>query len=170
MKNIFLLFIIISLAGCSSNNQMGTTKNMNNDKNLNKGGFKMALFHIPKIKIPEKLDRNGFQVPLLASFTGIKRIPLVALSHNSLSPALTIYEDSLKYKVFKEKIVPYSEIYEVDILDTIGTKNVEIVFKNSFFTFSGNLFDKDNLLEVLKFFKRKNVNLSLSANRYLSRN
>jgi len=143
---------------------------MNNDNNLNKGGFIMTLFHILKIKIPEKLDRNGFRVPLLASFTGIKRISLVALSHNSLSPALTIYEDSFKYKVFKETVVPYSEIYEVDILDTVGTKNIEIVFKHSFFTFSGNLFHKDNLLEVLKFFKRKNVNLSSSANRYLSRN
>lgn len=170
MKNIFLLFIIIFLTGCSSNDQMGTTTNMDNDNNPNKGGFKMTLFHIPKMKIPEKLDRNGFQVPLIASFTGIKRIPLVALSHNSISPALTIYEDSFKYKVFKEKIAPYSEIYEVDILDTLGTKNIKIVFKNSFFTFSGNLFNKDNLLEVLKFFKRKNVNLSSSANRYLSCN
>ena len=130
----------------------------------------MALFSIPKIKIPEKLDGNGFQIPLLASFTGIKVIPLVALSHNSLSPALTVYEDSLKYKVLKEKVVPYSEIYEVDILDTVGTKNIRILFKNSPFTFSGNLFHKDNLLELLKFFKRRNLKLSPSANRYLGCN
>jgi len=130
----------------------------------------MTLFSIPKIKIPDKLDRNGFQIPLLASFTGIKLIPLVALSHNSLSPALTIYEDSLKYKVLKEKVVPYSDIYEVDILDTVGTKNIRVVFKNSSFTFSGNLFHKDNLLELLKFFERKNVKLSPSAIRYLSCN
>ena len=148
---------------------MDTTTNMN-DKNLNKGGFKMIFSHIPKIKIPAKLDSNGFQVPLLASFTGIKQIPLVAISHNNISPVLIIYEDSIKYKVIKKKSMPYSEIYEVNILDTIGTKNVQIVFKNSFFTFSGNLFDKDNLLEVLKFFKRKNVNLSPSAKKYLNRN
>jgi hypothetical protein len=46
--------------------------------------------------IPQTLPANGFEVPVLAAFTGLKESPRqVTQSHNNITPSLTLFEDRL---------------------------------------------------------------------------
>ncbi|HEV2800727.1 MAG TPA: hypothetical protein VGW12_09530 [Pyrinomonadaceae bacterium] len=117
--------------------------------------------------IPEPLPREGVRVPLRAAFTGIKGVPLLAVAHNNAAPVLELFRDTVRTRVIRAQRKPLSSIERVNCLRTVGTRNVEIIWRDSLFTFSGNVEDDDWLAAVLCFFRRCGVPLSDRARQYL---
>jgi hypothetical protein len=117
--------------------------------------------------IPDPLPNDGINVPLRASFIGIKHVPLLALGHNSLTPRLILFEDRLHTRVFRLRKKPLSAIERIDIFLTIGTRNVQISWKDSLFRFAGNVDGDDWLIATLAYFDRKGVPLTNNVQAYL---
>ena len=115
------------------------------------------------ITIPQNLPETGFKVPVVATFIGFKNIPLIAVAYNNVSSSLILFEDYTEYKVCRTRRYSYSKIDSVGVFRTIGTENIEFNFRNSLFSFSGNLFEKENLIELLRFFQRKGLKLTDKA-------
>ena len=75
--------------------------------------------------LPEVIGKNGFEVPVLATFKGLKKASRkTSYAHNSLIPELTLYNDRLECRVLREKSIPYSQIENIDIWDAIATRNL----------------------------------------------
>lgn len=117
--------------------------------------------------IPEPLPSTGFQVPLRVSFTGMKKMPHIALCYNQIFPLLVLYPDGVEFRVFIKRKKDYSQIERIDALETFATHNVIIVWKDSAFAFVGNVRDANLFRDVLRFFQRKQLPLSDSARQVL---
>lgn len=118
--------------------------------------------------IPQSIPTNGFEVPVLAAFTGLKRLPRqVSFAHNNINPSLTLYEYRLDCKVVLKKSILFSKIEKVDIWDTIATRNIQIYVRDREDLISANLLNRRNLAQVLTFLKDRNVPLSDRAKTYL---
>ena len=115
------------------------------------------------ITIPQNLPETGYRVPVVATFIGFKNVPLIAVAYNNISSSLILFEDYVEYKVCRTRRYNYSKIDSVGVYRTIGTENIEFNFRSSLFSFSGNLFEKENLIELLEFFQRKGLKLTDKA-------
>lgn len=113
--------------------------------------------------VPQTLPEDGFKVPVEATFLGFRNVPLIAIAYNNTSSSLVLFEEFVEYKVCRTRRYHYSKIDCIGVFRTIGTENIEINFRNSLFSFSGNLFEKENLIELIQFFKRKGLNLTDGA-------
>ena len=121
--------------------------------------------------IPSTIPPEGFEVPLLATFTGAKTLPRqVSFSHNNLNPSLTLFEDRLDCRVVLKKSIFFAEIENVDIWDTFATRNLQIYVRDQADLFSANLLNRRNLARVLKFLKKRGVPLSNRADAFLAAN
>lgn len=125
--------------------------------------FTEKINRMQTINIPQTLPETGYKVPVVATFIGFKNVPLIAVAYNNISSSLTLFEDHIEYKVCRTRRYNYSKIDSVGVFRTIGTENIKINFRNSLFSFSGNLFEKENLIELLKFFQRKHLKLTGEA-------
>lgn len=123
---------------------------------------------MPESVIPDPLPDEGFKVPLRVSFTGIKKMPHLALSHNQIFPLLILLADGVEFRVFIKRKKSYSQVERIDALETFATHNVIIVWKDSAFAFVGNVRDKELFREVLRFFQRRQLRLSDSARQALN--
>jgi hypothetical protein len=122
-----------------------------------------------EINIPEILPENGYTIPLVASFLSFKKAPLyIALAHNNAFPLFILFHDHIEYRVLLKKSKYYHEIEYIDIRESVLTENIVIAFKDSHFTFSGNLMNKKNLMKVLSFFEKKGICLKDSARQALT--
>jgi len=133
--------------------------------------FRFYKRKLGKIKKSE-LDSRGkeMSIPLLAGFLGNKYLPsIIALGKNNINPKLSFLQDGIEYKVFGKKYKKYSDIVLVDILITLGTRNLIFKFRNSIFTFTGNLYDENNLENALVFLEKKNCPLSPKAKEFLTK-
>ena len=121
--------------------------------------------------IPRTIPAEGFEVPLLATFTGSKKLPRqISFSHNNLNPSLTLFEDRLDCKVILKKSILLAEIEKIDIWDTFATRNLQVFVRNQEDLFSANLLKRGNLAQVLKFLKNRGVPLSDRARAFLAAN
>ena len=120
-----------------------------------------------KINIPEPPPSDGFKIPLRVAFTGLKGLPLIALSKNSIAPLLMVYADGVQFRVFIQRKKGFADIERVDAVQGFLTQNVIIIWKDSAFAFVGNLDDVDNLRALLQFFQRRGVPLGEKAQRLL---
>ncbi|MBT2373548.1 hypothetical protein [Pseudomonas fluorescens] len=82
---------------------------------------------------------NGANIPVLATFVGIRVLPWVALASNNLNPVLKIDGDSLVYRVLRQRQRPLSSILQVDVRSAYGTFNLIFEFRDSPLTFIANL-------------------------------
>jgi hypothetical protein len=121
--------------------------------------------------IPLTLPETGFEVPILATFTGLKRMPRqVSFAHNSLNPSLTLFEDRLECRVVLQKAIPLAEIENIDIWDTVATRNLHVYVKGREDLFTANLLNRRNLAQLLSFLQQRGIPLSNRAKAYLSAN
>ncbi|OGJ21561.1 hypothetical protein A3K73_09410 [Candidatus Pacearchaeota archaeon RBG_13_36_9] len=161
--------------------------------------FWMIFGRVDKAKIPDNIE-NGFEFPVglilttevyspkfatkiadkMNSLTGQNRKAWVS---SSISPKLVIYPDRLKYKVISaEKEKKYSDIEMLDVLtgwaneDASGMSlkwghamNITLKLKDKN-EITLNLHRKSNLIELLKFFKSKNISFSGKAEKMLEDN
>jgi hypothetical protein len=121
--------------------------------------------------IPRVIPANGFEVPVLATFKGLKRLPRqISLAYNNLNPYLTLFEDRLECRVMLKRAIPLSQIENVDIWDTFATRNLQIYVKGKEDLLTANLLNRMNLSQVLNFFLNRGVPLSSRAKAFLSVN
>ena len=121
--------------------------------------------------IPPTIPEKGFEVPILATFTGSKTLPRqISTSHNNLNPSLTLFEDRLDCKVILKKSILFGEIENVDIWDTFATRNLQIYARGREDLFSANLLNRRNLAQVLRFLENRSVPLSNRSKAFLSAN
>jgi hypothetical protein len=121
--------------------------------------------------IPPTMPAKGFEVPILAIFSGSKTLPRqISFSHNNLNPFLTLFEDRLDCKVILKKSIPFTEIENIDIGDTFATRNLQVYVKDQEDLFSANLLNRRNLAQVLRFLENRGVPLSNRSKAFLSAN
>ena len=115
------------------------------------------------------IPAQGIAVPVVATFTGFKPIPVLSLAHNSgLGSRLRLFEDKIEYFVLTNSTARLSDIEEVDVDETIATESAVISFRTSPFTFAANFYRKENLKAVLQYFKQRNVKLTQKAEKVLA--
>ena len=122
----------------------------------------------PTGALSEPLPAEGVEVPLLASFAGLARVPILSLGKNNLSARLRLYPDELEFKVLRTRRRPYTEIQRIETQSFWATRNVEFVWRGSLITFTANLHSDAWRLALLRFLERRGVPLSPAA-RALSR-
>lgn len=117
----------------------------------------------------EKLDfsKDEVDVPLMASFSGLKNIPHLSLAENSLNPKLKFFKDHLEHRIISLGTKKYATIELVDITIAPFTKNLILIFKNDDATFIGNLYGERNLIDTLRFLNKKGCKLSPKATAWL---
>lgn len=116
--------------------------------------------------IPNPLPDDGYAVPLRATFTGIKNVPLLALAHNNLSARFVLFPDHLAYRVMFQKERPYAAIEAIDASHRL--KQIEIVWRGKWLTLTAGFRKHAPLLEVLQFFDDKNLPLTDNAQQVLA--
>lgn len=121
--------------------------------------------------IPDIIPVSGFEVPVLANFTGLKSLPKQrAVSHNNAFPTLRLFENRIECSVLRKRSILLSEIEKVDISDTIGTRNLHIYVKGREDLFTSNLFKRRNLARVLKYLMDRGAPLTPGAKTFMSAN
>jgi hypothetical protein len=121
------------------------------------------------MNLSEPLPLEGVKVPLYAAFTGIQGVPLIALGTNSASPLLRLYEDAVEFKVFRTHRKSYTLIARINILQLPLTQNIELIWRDSPFTFAANLGREDWLLQLVRFFDNRQLELTPRARAFLTK-
>jgi hypothetical protein len=86
-------------------------------------------------------DQAGAQtIPVLATFTGVRGLPWwCGVAVNNAKPLLVLEPGAVRFRVFRERRRPFSEIACADVRQATGTVNLELAFHGSPLTFSANL-------------------------------
>lgn len=82
---------------------------------------------------------KGGAVPVVATFTGLRGLPWVALATNSLNPVLRIESEQLVYRVLRQRERPFADIRQVDVREAYGTFNLIFEFHDARRTFVANV-------------------------------
>ncbi len=137
--------------------------------------FLVGLYYRRKIQrinemppIPADIPTSGFEVPLLAAFTGARHLPRqISFSHNNASPSLTLFEDRIECRVIARRSIALKDIERIDIWDTFATRNLNVHVRGREDTFTANLLSRRNLAEVLQYLERRGVPLEQDAAEFL---
>lgn len=78
-------------------------------------------------------------VPVVATFTGLRGLPWIALATNSLNPVLRIESQQLAFRVIRQQQRPCADISEVDVREAYGTFNLIFAFRGTRLTFVANV-------------------------------
>ena len=71
----------------------------------------------------------------MASFVGLRGVPLVALWGNSLNPSVTVADDALSIRCFGTHVLPFSELDRVQLRKLAGWR-FQFLPRNGLFTYS----------------------------------
>ncbi len=84
----------------------------------------------------------------IATFSGLKRVPLLALSHNALFPALVIGREALMIRVLRRHVLAFHELEAVTCRR--GNRGLTFVPKRGIRTFSASFGGRDAALRALR--------------------
>lgn len=119
------------------------------------------------IFIPDELPADGFQFAVENPSSALKYFPLLVTGTGTTNSKLLLFADSIKFKVVLTGAKSYSAIDSIDVelnvlsVTKLGrSQNIIIFFKDSIFAYRANIREKEDLLELLRFFQRKSVPLS----------
>lgn len=82
--------------------------------------------------------KNG-EVRVLATFTGLRGLPWVALASNSLNPVFSVESQQLVFRVIRRHRRAYADLLEVDVREAQGTFNLIFSFRDTPLTFVVNV-------------------------------
>ncbi|MEZ2300048.1 hypothetical protein [Variovorax sp. RCC_210] len=85
----------------------------------------------------------------LATFTGLRGLPWIALATNSLNPVCRIEGDQLVFRVIRPRQRPCTDIREVAVREAYGTFNLIFSFRHTPLTFVANMGTAARGAEVL---------------------
>ena len=72
------------------------------------------------MNILNPLPNDGLAIPLRASFTVFKNLPLFGFATNNLAPKLILLKDGIEFRVITTKRRRYDEIESVDARQTLA--------------------------------------------------
>jgi hypothetical protein len=113
------------------------------------------------LEIP--LPEAGVKIPIWATFTGWRGVPMLALGINNFAPLLRLHEDRVEFKVFRTHTRPLSDITRIDARRLGKTSQITIEWRGENLTFSANILTPRLRLQVLAFLDAKGVPLSDAA-------
>jgi hypothetical protein len=113
--------------------------------------------------IPSPLPDGGLAVPLRASFLVFNRLPLLGVATNNAAPRLDLFEDRIELRVITRQIRRYEDLEYVDALQTLGTQNIILCWRRRFFAFAANVGVEHSLVELLRFFQHRGIDLTERA-------
>jgi hypothetical protein len=111
--------------------------------------------------LPDPLPPDGFSVLLRATFSGIKGVPVLSVASNNLTALFVLHDDRVTYRVMRKTERPYADIERIEASRSL--KQIEIIWRDRWLTFTAGLRKEDDLLDVLRFFRDKDLPLSPSA-------
>ncbi|MCR9228453.1 MAG: hypothetical protein NXH90_13625 [Flavobacteriaceae bacterium] len=123
-------------------------------------------------------QEKDITVKLVAAFRGITFLPgPFVIGSNNANPKLVLGKNHIEYRnLVRTHKKTYAQIKKVDVyinsfrMMGVGTTNICLTFKDSMFTFSGNLNDKKRLQGLVAYFVTKGVPLTEKAKRLLEDN
>lgn len=125
---------------------------------------------VPAIVPPPAAGPLGapWRVPLRASFSGIRGVPLFAFATNNLAPRLELHPDHIVGRVLRRFERRYEELARVDVLTTLATRNVVFEWRDGLASFVANVRDDASRLRLLQELQRHRVPLSEKAQKLLA--
>jgi hypothetical protein len=97
-----------------------------------------------------------------ATFSGLRGVPLLALSHNSLCPSLVVGPDSVTIRVIRRHRLPFSDLREVRVRWRLAHQ-LTFMPKHGLRTFSAHFLSKGDAVRALKALKERGVALDAEA-------
>jgi hypothetical protein len=113
--------------------------------------------------LPQNLPEIGVAVPILAAFTGHKRVPLWAVATNNANPKLRFYEAEIELKVIKTHRRVWADVERVDAKLMGKTNLLTFDFVGTPWNFSVNVVLPPHLKETLRFLASKNLTMTPRA-------
>lgn len=78
----------------------------------------------------------------MATFTGVRRVPLVAIWHNSLCPSLTVGPDAVTLRVHRTHVLPFAELDHIAVRRLLGWQ-FTFVPRRGLITYTAGFFRAD---------------------------
>lgn len=103
----------------------------------------------------------------LAAFSGVKRVPLIALSHNSIYPSLTVDDAGVTIVVVRTHRFAWDEIERIEAGWLFGHM-LTIVPKQGWRTFSATFYGRPATVEALRALDAAGAPLASSAREWLA--
>ena len=113
--------------------------------------------------IPDPLPREGFHIPLRASFLVFKSAPLFGVATNNAAPSLTLFQDAIEFRVITRQRRRWEDLARIDTRQNLGTQNIILHWRHNFFAFSANLGAEPPLVTLLRFFAARRIELTTGA-------
>ncbi len=82
-----------------------------------------------------------WDVPVVATFVGIRGVPTLALAHNNAAPLLRLDEGGVVYRVLRKRRRAHAEVACVDYRRNPLGRMLELTFRSGLFTFVANIAD-----------------------------
>lgn len=113
----------------------------------------------------ERVD--GLELFVRATFNGIAGVPLIAIGKNNLAPYLRLGETHVVFGMFRS-LRPYDMVELADIMILPLTNNLILTWKGGNpSSFTANVVDKSDLIEALRWLRKRKVSLGYSAKKLL---
>ena len=109
------------------------------------------------ITLPEQLPAEGFKVPIVDAFGGIKDVDRATVTQNFQKPKLILFEDHLDYKLFFRRSAKYSDILEVTCGSELMLYMLQFTFNNRALVLNVTMGDEQLYQQIKKFLSAKGV-------------
>jgi len=109
------------------------------------------------ITLPEQLPAEGFKVPIVDAFGGIKDVDRATVTQNFQKPKLILFEDHLDYKLFFRRSAKYSDVLEVNSRSEFLQYFLQFTFKNRTLVLTVVMGDAKLHQQVIDFLSSKGV-------------
>ncbi len=122
------------------------------------------------IFIAEILPPDGFAFPVENPSSALKCFPIIGTGSGTTNSKLTLFPNSIKFKVVltREKLLSTIESIDVELhvfsITKFGrSQNVIIFFKDSILAYRANIREREDLIELLRFFQQKSLPFTNNA-------
>jgi len=105
---------------------------------------------------------TGFDTRPIATFSGLRGVPLLALSHNALFPALRILPHGIRIRVIRAHELAYDDLATVDFAQRLGWQ-VTFVPRQGLRTFTAVFAGRNAAVVTLAMLHRNGGPLGTSA-------
>lgn len=102
-----------------------------------------------------------------ATFRGLRHVPLIAVSRNSLCPALEMDENAIVIQLIRRHALPHSEIAMVDVRWRLAHQ-VTLIPRNGPWTFTASFLDKAGAVAVLSALGENGAPLTEQARAFIA--
>lgn len=109
---------------------------------------------------------NELNLRPFASFRGLRNVPMVALSHNSIRPHLSLTSEGIDFRVIRKHFLTYRDLEAV----TYGwalSHQITLIPKHGPWTYAFNYFRKEQPMMLLTQLQQQGVSLTPLALNFL---